>query len=82
MQYFSFVVSSYQFKVVLLMLAIPVQFLNEFLLLTMLHLLYAVIDGKVFESCIPFSVDFLSISGTDAILMELHGNEVNGCCHP
>ena len=64
------------------MLAIPVQFLNEFLLLTMLYLLYAVIDGKVFEPCIPLSVDFLSISGTNTILMELHGNEVNRCCHP
>ena len=35
------------FKVVLFMLTIPVQFLNEFLLLTTFHLLYAVIDPRI-----------------------------------
>ena len=54
----------------------------KLLLLTVLYLLHTFIDGKVFQSCMTYNMQFLSVRLTVAILMELHRHIVDGCCHP
>ena len=54
----------------------------KLLLLTVLYLLHTVINGEVFEFSLTDKVQLCTIRMTDAIFMELHRHEIDGCCHP